>query len=123
MPRRMTLSSAAPCMLATALMGSLSVCTDVIAAQQPDQPLPQRIVNFADLDLTRNAGAVTLYGRIKSAAKQVCPAELDAGFPAPNRQHCIEQAISHAVADVNAATLTSYHLAKTQQTMKLADGR
>ena len=123
MPRQMTLMSATPCMLATALIGSLSVCADVVAAEQPNQPLPQRIVNFADIDLTRDTGAVTLYLRIKSAAKQVCPAELDAGFPASNRHRCIEQAINHAVADVNAPTLTNYHQARTPQTMRVAQQR
>jgi UrcA family protein len=123
MPRKMTLSSAAPCMFATALMASLGVCADVIAAERPDQPVPQRTVNFADLDLTRNAGAVTLYMRIRSAAKQVCPPELDAEVPAPNRHRCMEQAIDHAVADVNAPTLTSYHLLKTQQTMRVVQQR
>jgi UrcA family protein len=123
MPRQLTLRSTAPCMLATALIGSLSVCADVIAAEQPHQLPPQRIVNFADLDLTGIAGAVTLYLRIKSAAKQVCPTELDAGFPAPNRHRCIERAINHAVADVNAPTLTNYHLASTQQTMRVAQQR
>ena len=123
MPRKTSLKSAAPYMLLTALVGSLSVCADVIAAEQRDQLPPHRIVNFADLDLTRNAGAVTLYMRINSAAKQVCPPELDAGFPAPNRHRCMEQAINHAVADVNAPTLTNYHLAKTQQTMRVAQQR
>jgi UrcA family protein len=123
MPRQTTLRSAVPYMLATALIGSLSVCADVIAAEQLHQSPPQRIVNFADLDLTRDAGAVTLYLRIKSAAKQVCPMELDAGFPGPSRHRCIEQAINHAVVDVNAHTLTNYHLARTQQTMRVAQQR
>jgi hypothetical protein len=33
----------------------------------------------------------------------------------------MDQAINHAVADVNAATLTSYHLTQMHQTMKLAE--
>ncbi len=120
MPRKTVLRSAVPCMLVTALVGSLSVCANAVAAEQ--LPL-QRIVSFADLDLTRNTGAMTLYIRIKSAAKQVCPPEFDVEFPARNRLRCMEQAIDHAVADVNAPTLTNYHLAKTQQPVRAVQQR
>lgn len=79
-------------------------------------------VHYADLDLSRNPGAVTLYARIRSAARDVCePIVESTSFESVTRtRQCMTQAIEHAVADVNAPALTSYHLTKTAQSIKVA---
>ena len=79
-------------------------------------------VQYADLDLSRSPGAVTLYKRIRSAAREVCePIVVSTSFESVTRtRQCMTQAIEHAVADVNAPALTSYHLAKTAQSIKVA---
>jgi UrcA family protein len=71
---------------------------------------PQRTVNYADLDLTRKAGAETLLVRIKSAARAVCerPHSLEMTFGTPYRQ-CVDDAIGRAVADVNAPVLAQVY--------------
>lgn len=72
--------------------------------------VPHRTVRFADLDLTRKAGAETLLVRIKSAARVVCepPQGLELTFDSLYRQ-CISDAIGRAVADVNAPVLAQLY--------------
>jgi UrcA family protein len=69
-----------------------------------------RVVKFADLDLTRSQGAVALYARIRSAAREVCLPQYNwvMEMRAISEQ-CREQAIARAVSDVNAPALTVYY--------------
>jgi len=80
-----------------------------IAREISDDP-PRQVVRFADLDLTRQPGAVTLLSRLRAAARDVCE-------PMNSRWQeslqCTEVAVARAVADVNAPVLTDYYLAKT----------
>ncbi len=73
-------------------------------------------VKYGDLNLAHAAGAVALYGRIRSAARNVCASD---GSPelrfATETKACMKQAIAHAVADVNQPQLTQYYLVKTGQ--------
>lgn len=75
----------------------------------------RRTVNFADLDVSRSAGAAVLYSRIRSAARDVCEPAI-ARESMSRTIRCMDAAIARAVADVNAPALTSYHLAKTNRT-------
>jgi UrcA family protein len=83
-----------------------------------------RVVKYADLDLAREAGIAALYGRLRSAAREVCQpldphdlASLDAA------RRCERQAIERAVADVGAPALTSYYRRAAGQTIVLAQRR
>ncbi|HKD53277.1 MAG TPA: UrcA family protein [Steroidobacteraceae bacterium] len=91
---------------------ALSALGTVNAAS--DQP-PARVVRYGDLDLTRMEGVITLYRRIRGAARDVCsplPAsDLSAETFARN---CEERAVAGAVADVNAPLLTSYYMGRTR---------
>jgi UrcA family protein len=119
MCRYMNMKIAIPGLLLSTLLGSLSACTDAAAAEQATE-VATRTVSYADLDLTRNAGAAALYSRIHFAAKQVCePVSVTWTWLDPARR-CIEAAITRAVADVNAPALTGYYLAKTGRTIDLA---
>ena len=67
-------------------------------------------VSFRDLDLSRIAGATTLYHRIQSAAKQVC------GYaPGEDRieraawQVCYRNTTAGTVSKVNSPLLTAVH--------------
>jgi len=120
MRRYLNMKIAISGLLLSTLMGSLSACTDAAAAEQE---VVTRRVGYADLDLTRDAGAAALYSRIHFAARQVCEpvsATWTWRVPEPARR-CIEAAITRAVADVNAPALTGYYLAKTGQTIDLAE--
>jgi UrcA family protein len=72
-------------------------------------------VKFADLDLTRSAGAAVLYERLKGAAQTVC-----APFDARSRdlqsqvhfKQCVQSAIGTAVARIDRPALTAYYRAQ-----------
>jgi UrcA family protein len=99
--------------LATSLIGALTlyaVSSAGFAATPPDEARRQ-VVRFADLDLTRPAGAQELYHRIRYAAHNVC----DTYDRLDRDRDCIEQAIARAVADVGAPLLTTRHQASTQR--------
>jgi UrcA family protein len=67
-------------------------------------------VGYGDLDLTTNAGAAAMYGRIEAAAHQVC------GDPSRERnwrmrreiRMCVSEATRDAVAAADNQTLTAY---------------
>jgi UrcA family protein len=77
----------------------------------------QQKVKYADLDVSRPAGAVVLYGRISSAAGDVCRI-LDRGDLGSKTlyQSCVRQAISDAVASVDQPALTSVYNVKNPTT-------
>jgi UrcA family protein len=117
----MTMKIAISCTLFAVLMGSLNA---VSAAGEPGNEPAKRVVHFADLDLTGNAGVAVLYARIRYAALEVCEPVYDNRWHSIiARNRCMTQAIARAVADVNAPMLTSYHLAKTGQKITLAQHR
>jgi UrcA family protein len=117
----MNTKTAVPCALLAILLGSLSACADAGAAQ-PGDAVATRRVKFGDLDVTRSAGAATLYSRIQRAAREVCEPAFASGVREVVllTHRCMEQSIARAVADVNAPALTAYHLTKTKQTITLA---
>jgi UrcA family protein len=76
----------------------------------------QYVVQFADLDLSKMAGAITLYGRLQQAARVVCrPLESRelAGFI--EYRACLNQAVTRAVARVNRPLLSEYHQSRTKR--------
>jgi UrcA family protein len=90
-----------------------SLASGMASAAQGDD-LPHQLVSYKDLSLTTSAGAETLYKRIQAAAGRVCgSAELRELGKMVARKHCIDDAISRAVASVNSPVLTSIYLAKT----------
>jgi UrcA family protein len=74
-------------------------------------------VSFADLNLTKRAGTVTLFTRIRNAARTVCGPAPDISF-ADGRadwNRCVNDAIADAVAKVGDANLTDYYLVKANR--------
>ena len=75
-----------------------------------DNPLTHP-VSYQDLDLTRPAGAATLYQRIKSAAENVCaPLNGKQMIEKVSRNACVASALERAVKHVNEPILTRYYL-------------
>lgn len=95
-----------PIVLVTVLSSALSPSTN--AAVQTETRAAE--VNYADLDLTNEAGAERLYLRIRSAARSVCgtPGLLQIINVSRIRQ-CAEDATARAIAEVNSPTLTRYY--------------
>ncbi len=82
-----------------------------IAAESGDM-LTQR-VSYKDLDLTSEAGAHTLYQRIKSAANHVCaPLSGRQLIRHMSQSTCVTGAVERAVKQVNEPTLTQYYLTR-----------
>jgi UrcA family protein len=92
-------------------MSVISLSASVGASEWPG--IPSRVVNFADLDLTRSAGVAALYARIQLAARHVCEPVVPRDLGSEQRgRACAAHAVEQAVADVNAPQLTSYHQEK-----------
>jgi UrcA family protein len=86
-------------------LGLCATTSAVPAAETPDG-LRQETVRFADLDLTRPAGARELYRRIEKAAGDVCEAPGSAGFAVAMLSHaCADRAIARAVAAIGSPLL------------------
>jgi UrcA family protein len=101
-----------PCGL---LMMSLASMGASAAVPPSGGEVPTYHVNYADLDLNRQAGADALFARIRSAARQVCEpvaASVDFRFARAREKSCMNKAISDAVADVRSPLLTDIYLGR-----------
>jgi UrcA family protein len=93
--------------LASTLVGALTfhaISPVGLAAAVPED-VRREVVRFADLDLTRPAGAQALYGRIQRAAHEVCASNGPGGYD----RSCADQAIARAVATVGAPLLRAHY--------------
>lgn len=74
-------------------------------------------VSFADLKLTSRQGTVTLYTRIRNAARTVCGTAPDISFADGRADwtRCVDDAIADAVAKIGNANLTDYYRVKTNR--------
>jgi UrcA family protein len=75
-----------------------------VAAAAPEE-VRREVVRFAELDLTRPAGAQELYRRIQRAAHKVC----ETYGPSRYDRSCADHAIARAVATVGAPLLRAHH--------------
>jgi UrcA family protein len=99
----------------TKMTWALAMATVAASAYASSDELPTRRVSYRDLDLSQRDGALTLYRRIDLAADAVCePLSAWQKFLAEQIRSCHEQALAHAVADVNAPALTEVYAAKTR---------
>jgi UrcA family protein len=70
-------------------------------------------VSYADLDLNTQAGAATLYGRIRGAARQLCGYEGSTFTDKAIWSECFKRAVGDAVAKVNSPQLTALYQGKS----------
>ncbi len=79
-------------------------------ASGSDDGVRKQTVSYAELDLTKQAGAEALYKRIQRAAFTVC-----GGYETPlpgsytRKSRCFKTAVNEAVAKVNSPLLTALH--------------
>jgi UrcA family protein len=90
------------------LCGAIALCTLQVTARAADDGLPSRKVSYADLDISKPAGAKVLYGRIVRAAREVCQFP---GFESLGTSQminrCVDHAIDNAVKDVGSPALSA----------------
>ena len=99
--------------------------TCVADAAHADEAVPHKVVRFKDLNLSSTEGAAVLYGRITSAANEVCGTWDRFNLSQSHAiKICVNEAVSRAVTQINSPMLTSLHEAKTgkadKQTATLA---
>ena len=100
-------------LLKAVFVGALIFCPlswDCIAAT-PSKDVRTEVVRFADLDLTRPAGAQELYRRIEQAARDVCEARGADYYGLSADTTCRRSAIAHAIRHVGAPLLTEHYQA------------
>ena len=90
------------------LCSAIALCTLQVTAQASDDGLPTQRVSYADLDISKPAGAKVLYGRIVAAAHNVCALSgyRDLGSMQWMNK-CTDRAIDKAVKDVGAPALSA----------------
>jgi UrcA family protein len=92
------------------LCGATTLFALQTTARAADDDLPSRRVSYADLDISKPAGAKVLYRRIEAAAEQVCGIEGRRDLSAMTRNRaCIDEAVATAVARVNSVALRDLH--------------
>ncbi|MCB1624593.1 MAG: UrcA family protein [Pseudomonadales bacterium] len=91
---------------------TLSIATTTAHADSQINIPPTVTVSYADLDLSKPAGAETLYGRIAGAARSVCPYNLRDLREVAAGRACMRTAIAKAVADVDKPMLTANYQRK-----------
>jgi UrcA family protein len=89
------------------LCGALTLGTLQATARATDTGLPSERVSYADLDISKPAGAKVLYRRIVAAANRVCSVN---GYTYKLTQNgareCTNHAIDMAVKDVGSPALS-----------------
>lgn len=114
--------------LAGTVVLSLIAVNAAQASDTPDTP-KSLTVQFADLDLSKPEGAATLFGRMRSAAQNVCRAHQGGTTLRDKQSHeaCVEFALSNAVAKVDRPVLTKYVVSrssgKRKAPIQVASGR
>jgi UrcA family protein len=90
------------------LAGAITFCALEATARAADDALPTRTVSYADLDISKPAGAKVLYHRITAAANEVCGfgAYRDMGSR-QRQQDCVKASIDKAVKDVGSPALSA----------------
>ena len=94
------------------LYGAATLCALQATAIAAADALPVRRVSYADLDISKPAGAKILYRRIEAAARAVCEPDAGKDLGAAKRgRACIKQAIDQAVSRVDSVALSELHAA------------
>jgi UrcA family protein len=85
----------------------------VARASDAGTDVPRLEVKYSDLDLATEQGARTLYRRIATAARGVCPRGEGSIIPKMDEisRTCINEAISRAVREVNSPRLAEVEAA------------
>ncbi len=98
-------------LVAGVLLSALAFSFATVSNADEDTTAPRVIVKFWDLDLSSSQGATVLYGRIHSAATDVCRRMYEAAYRL-HRDACLHQVIADAVTKVNQPELSAVFASK-----------
>jgi UrcA family protein len=99
---------------------ALGTCLIANTAAAKDPTLNQVTVSYADLDLSKPAGAQALYKRIRAAASKVCTPRVTISpiYRGRSFVKCYDEVMASAVAQVNRPVLTALYKEKTAKTAR-----
>jgi UrcA family protein len=90
------------------LCGALTLGALQASARAADVGMPSQKVSYADLDISKPAGAKVLYGRIVAAATRVCTLDGYKDMGTEKRTKvCTAHAINNAIDDVGSPALSA----------------
>ena len=74
-------------------------------------------LSYTDLDIRQEPGASILLGRIASAAMELCGPAIGRFGPVSSFHTCVNDAIAHAVTDVNSPMVTDLYRGQAEMTV------
>jgi UrcA family protein len=90
------------------LCGAMTVGGLQATARAADDGLPKETVSYADLDISKPAGAKALYRRIAAAARRVCSVNSYQDLAMMKQESiCTDKAIDNAVKTVGSPALSA----------------
>jgi UrcA family protein len=99
--------------VAGAILSALAFSFATVSRADDGTAPPQVIVKFADLDVSTSPGAAALYGRIHSAAVDVCTRMyVEEQAYKWHKNACLQKVIGDAVIKVNRAALSAVFASK-----------
>jgi UrcA family protein len=102
--------------LAAGLMSAGVVAVTHAGTPQDADEVPRLAVTYDDLDISTEKGALSLYRRISSAARAVCPARSRYSVRvAELSRNCVSAAIARAVREVNSPQLAKVDAARSNR--------
>jgi UrcA family protein len=102
-------------LIATTILGALALSFSAVSTAADSNPVRTAVVKFGDLNLSTAEGADTLYGRIRTAAANVC--WLSSNDTDPTQAivwGCMHKAVSEAVTKINKPALFAVYNAKNK---------
>jgi UrcA family protein len=100
-------------LVAGAILSVLAFSVATVSHADDYTAPPQVVVKFADLDVSTSQGAAALYGRIHSAAVNVCSRMYsDALAYKWHESACLQKVIGNAVIKVNRPALSAVFASK-----------
>jgi UrcA family protein len=95
-------------LVAGALLSALALSSAPVSSANEGTTPAQVIVKFAGLDISTSQGAAALYGRIHSAAINVCSRMYNSNFAYMlYKADCIKKTIADAVTKVDVPALSA----------------
>ena len=100
-------------LVAGAILSALAFSFATVSSADDRTAPPQVIVKFADLDVSTSQGAAALYGRIHSAAVDVCSRMYvtEQAYKL-HKDACLQKVIGDAVIKVNRPALSAVFASK-----------
>ena len=110
-------------LIATAIVGAVASSFAVVCAAADDIETVSVVVKFGDLNVSNPQGAATLYGRIATAAHNVCGSAASSDVFHHGSQArvdaCVRKAIADAVTRVGQPELFAVYNTKNRQPLPI----